>query len=66
MATGTITKIVADRGFGFIQSAQGEEFFFHRSALRSGTFEGLCPGQTVSFEPGQSPKGPRAEDIRVV
>ena len=33
MAEGTIKKIVADRGFGFISAEDGKEYFFHRSAV---------------------------------
>src|SRR5579859_4889682 len=32
MPTGTIKKLVSDRGFGFIAAEDGKEFFFHRSA----------------------------------
>ena len=39
MATGTIKKLVRERGFGFIQGQDGVEFFFHRSALAG---EGLA------------------------
>ena len=31
MATGTIKKLVSERGFGFIQAEDGKEYFFHRS-----------------------------------
>ncbi len=42
------------------------ELFFHRSAVEGVTFEELEDGQTVEFEEGQGPKGPRAENIRVI
>lgn len=29
MEKGTITKIVEEKGFGFIRSEKGEEIFFH-------------------------------------
>jgi cold shock CspA family protein len=35
MAQGTVTRIVPDRGFGFI-AADGEEYFFNQSALAGG------------------------------
>ncbi|HYM84671.1 MAG TPA: cold shock domain-containing protein [Candidatus Dormibacteraeota bacterium] len=34
MTTGTIKKVVADRGFGFIAAEDGKEYFFHRSAVQ--------------------------------
>ncbi|MGI8828184.1 MAG: cold-shock protein, partial [Candidatus Limnocylindria bacterium] len=33
MANGTIKKIVADRGFGFITGEDGKDYFFHRDGL---------------------------------
>ena len=33
MATGTIKKVVADRGFGFITAEDAKEYFFHRGGL---------------------------------
>jgi len=65
MPQGTIKKLVADRGFGFIKGEQGE-LFFHHSALEGTTIEALRPGQTVEYEEGQGPKGPRAEKVRPV
>ncbi len=65
MAQGTIKKLISDKGFGFIKGEQGE-LFFHRSAVEEGTFEGLQEGQAVTYEEGQGPKGPRAENVRPV
>lgn len=62
--TGVIKTINKDKGFGFIR-AGGKEYFFHRSALKNVTFEELDLNQQVTFEEGEGPKGPRAEDIYV-
>ena len=68
---GIITRLVRQRGFGFIRDAEtGEEYFFHRSAL-PGTvpFESLregSDGTKVTFKLGESPKGLRAEYVDVV
>ena len=35
MATGTIKRVIADRGFGFIAADDEKEYFFHRGALDS-------------------------------
>ena len=34
MTTGTIKKVVADRGFGFITAEDAKEYFFHRNCAR--------------------------------
>ncbi|OFW01700.1 MAG: cold-shock protein [Acidobacteria bacterium RIFCSPLOWO2_02_FULL_68_18] len=60
--TGTIKRLT-DKGFGFIATADGTEYFFHQSACASTRFDDLREGQTVSFTVGQGPKGPRAENV---
>lgn len=65
MTTGTIKKVVADRGFGFITDEGGKEYFFHRGGLDSSIdFDHLLGGERVQFEIEASPKGPRASQVR--
>ncbi len=65
MPQGSIKKLVADRGFGFINTDQGD-VFFHLSSLAEGVFEDLQEGQQVEFETEDGPKGPRAASVRIV
>jgi CspA family cold shock protein len=65
MAQGTIKKLVSNKGFGFIQGEAGE-LFFHSSALENSRFEELREGQSVEYEESEGPKGPRAENVRVL
>jgi CspA family cold shock protein len=65
MATGTVKKVVSDRGFGFITAEDAKEYFFHRGALDSSLdFDRLVGGERVEFEIETSPKGPRASSVR--
>lgn len=64
MAEGTIKKL-AEKGFGFISSDDGD-VFFHMSSLTELQFEDLSIGQKVEYEIGDGPKGPRAENVRVI
>lgn len=65
MTTGTIKKVVAERGFGFIAAEDAKEYFFHRDGLDSSlSFDRLIGGERVEFEIEQSPKGPRASHVR--
>jgi CspA family cold shock protein len=66
MSTGKVKKIVADRGFGFIAADDGREYFFHRTAMQGGVFDSLRGGEAVEFETSQGPKGPRAENVRLI
>ena len=63
---GTIKRLVSDKGFGFVAADDGNEYFFHQSACADGQFDQLREGQPVTFNSGQGPKGPRAENVRVV
>jgi CspA family cold shock protein len=61
---GTIKRIVSDKGFGFVAAGDGQEYFFHQSACVGVPFNQLREGQSVTFDKGQGPKGPRAENVR--
>ena len=62
---GTIKRLVSDKGFGFILASDGNEYFFHSSACSGARFEELREGQSVTFDRGEGPKGPRGENVRV-
>jgi cold shock protein len=65
VTTGTIKKVVADRGFGFITAADAKEYFFHRNSLDTSLdFDRLVGGEKVNFEIEDSPKGPRANRVQ--
>ncbi len=65
MTTGTIKKVIADRGFGFITAEDAKDYFFHRGALDSSLdFDRLNGGEKVEFEVEEGPKGPRAAKVR--
>jgi CspA family cold shock protein len=65
MATGTIKKVVSDRGFGFIAAEDAKEYFFHRDGLDASlNFDRLIGGEKVEFDVEASPKGPRATKVR--
>ncbi len=66
MASGTIARLLIDKGFGFIRNEEGVEHFFHRSAVRGGVFELLREGQRADFTIEESTKGPRAGEVRVI
>lgn len=61
---GSIKRLIRDRGFGFIRSADGQEVFFHRSTLQQLNFDGLKEGESVDFEIESGEKGPRAVSVR--
>ena len=54
-----------DKGFGFIDTGRND-VFFHHSALVGVQIENLQEGQLVEYDEGRGPKGPRAENVRLV
>ena len=63
---GTIARLLFDQGFGFLRDEAGQEQLFHRSSVRGAVFELLREGQRVEFIQEESPKGPRAGDVRLI
>ncbi len=64
LMTGVVKRYDAAKGFGFITPDDGgHDVFVHRSACGYG---GLVEGDHVEFRLGDGPKGPRAEQVRVV
>ena len=66
MATGTIARLLIDKGFGFIRDESGVEHFFHRRGVRGAGFERLREGQRGDFTIEESQKGPRAGEVRLI
>jgi len=65
---GVVKKKVADRGFGFIQSDRGGNYFFHLTDLGPGLeFEDVEEGVAVTFEVKKEPspdKAGAAQNVR--
>ncbi len=66
MQTGIIARLT-DKGFGFIKiEGQEKDLFFHSNELLNARFDELREGDNVSFEVGESPKGPNAVKVSKV
>ena len=59
-------KRLTDKGFGFIETGSDTDMFFHSSNVEGATFDQLREGQRVSYTAGRGPKGPRAENVRLI
>jgi CspA family cold shock protein len=65
MPTGTVKRVISERGFGFIVAPDGNEYFFHKDGLSSTLdFDRLVGGESVSFDVESGPKGPRAVRVQ--
>ena len=64
MSRGRIKRLITDRGFGFIETTQGEDLFFHCSKLREIEFADLHENQIVEFDIAQFSQGLQAVNVR--
>lgn len=68
MANGTVKWFNAQKGFGFIEPAEGgNDIFVHITALERAGISSLNEGQKLSFEVKRNPKDGRlsAESLQV-
>ena len=57
-------KRLTDRGFGFINTGDATDLFFHRNDLEGVEFNSLREGQEVEFEKSQGSDG-RSSAVKV-
>jgi cold shock CspA family protein len=63
---GHVMRVDAEQGFGFIETADGREIYFHRNSVLNGGFERLCVGAPVRFAEEAGEKGAQASTVRLV
>ena len=66
MPSGRVKWFNAEKGYGFIAQADGEDVFVHHSAIQMNGYRTLQEGQAVEFEIVQGPKGLQAAEVRPV
>ena len=60
---GTVKWFNDEKGFGFIEQADGRDVFVHYSAIIGEGRRTLVEGQKVMMEITQTEKGPQAENV---
>jgi CspA family cold shock protein len=66
MAQGTVKWFNDTKGFGFIQSDDGQDVFVHQSEIQGEGFRSLTEGVKVEFELSQGDKGPKAVCVKQI
>jgi len=64
MAEGVVKWFDNKKGYGFITSDSGKEFFVHYSAIEGEGFKSLEEGERVSFDEDRGAKGPQAVRVK--
>jgi cold shock CspA family protein len=63
--SGKILRIFPDEDFGFIETGDGSEVYFHANAVKKGKFENLQVGQKVKLAWEEGLKGAQASWVRL-
>ncbi len=66
MSQGTVKWFNEQKGFGFISSEDGKDYFVHHSSIVGDGFKSLPEGAEVQFETEETEKGMRAVQVSVV
>jgi cold shock CspA family protein/ribosome-associated translation inhibitor RaiA len=64
--TGTVVRLDPSGEFGFLETGDGREIYFHRNSVLDGTFSRLAVGSRVTFAEEMGEKGPQASTVNVL
>ena len=62
---GKITKLIAEQDFGFLETPDGTEVYFHRNSVLGNHFNDMKVGDEIRFvlQPVEGEKGPQASSV---
>ena len=60
---GRVARLVEDEGYGFIETPDGQELYFHRENLASNNFDQLAAGSEVQFLEDIASEGLQAKRV---
>jgi cold shock CspA family protein len=63
---GRVEKLFGEQDYGFIESSDGREIYFHRNSVLDDAFSKLEQGDEVRFAEEEGEKGPQASTVRLV
>ena len=63
---GRVTRLIAEEGYGFIETASGDEVYFHSNSVANKQFDKLTLGSEVRFVPELGDKGLQATVVKPI
>jgi len=64
--TATVVRLDDVSGFGFLQTDDGREIYFHRNSVLNDAFSRLAPGTRTTFTEAMGEKGPQASTVKLL
>lgn len=65
MPRARVERLFPQQDYGFLQTSDGREIYFHRNSVIDADFDRLLPGTEVAFVEEQGDKGPQATTVRL-
>lgn len=60
---GRVREVFRSEGYGFIETEEGRQVYFHENDVREGSFEQLEKGTPVAFAEESGEEGPQASAV---
>lgn len=61
-----VSKLFPAEGYGFLETPDGREIYFHRNSVLQGGFDRLSTGAEVRFSEEMGEKGPQASTVALI
>jgi cold shock CspA family protein/ribosome-associated translation inhibitor RaiA len=61
-----VTKLLPGEGYGFLETPDKREIYFHRASVLNDGFDRLAVGAEVTFVEEEGKKGPQASTVKLV
>jgi len=61
-----VTRLFPEEGYGFLETPDGREIYFHKNSVLNDGFSRLASGTFVSFSEEKGEEGPQASTVRIV
>jgi cold shock CspA family protein len=61
-----VSKLFPEQDYGFLETPNGHEIYFHRNSVLGSGFEKLEVGMAVRFVEEDGLKGPQASTVRII